>query len=1212
MLKLSKQTKSRMSFFYSLKKVSPHHWLALLVAFMSILFLILYTYDVRFSKAATGEFTFVQTDWSGGLDGGVYPAHQLNRTGWTTYSAQDQGVATTTAGQLKIKGDTASSTTDTTDAQFAGTHSQTAVSSNGIVLDFSTPPSWTTTSVDTTVYTTGRAGQKMMDVPDANTIFFHYGDNIGTNSFLGKSTDGGATFSTSTLSAGGSGDPTISAIDANNLFTVSMNFDGVSLYSIKAGKSTDGGSNWSFTTLSSPIGCCHGDISTHDFDLNTVFTAYVENTGTSKNLVFGKTTDAGSSWATSSIANSNAFYGTSVFGVSSSVIYIPYYIYDGSTYSLSVAKSSNGGSSWTITALDSNIESFYGSSVYAADSNNIFISYYHGTNADLKLAKSTNGGSAWATSTIDSAGDRGIWSSLAATDSNTVYISYYDSTNNNLRFASTTNGGSSWDISNITSATPNANAANTSIHALDSNHIYIGYINGAAPRTLKLAKYVGEYNTSGTYTSEIIDAGDFTDWGNVSWNSTIPTGTSVSSVKIRTGSIDMSDATAFSSCDAITSGNDISSNSCVDDGDRYIQYEVALSTTDASATPSLDDITINFQTFSTEATLTFSPFDSTDSANTINSISWTENLPSGTDTKFQMRTAPDSSGSPGTWSDWCGPDNGGSGCSTSTFFTDPNGGETADGVFSDGTDDQWVQTKVTMARTAGSQTPTLSDLTLSYTLTIPSFSDIASTTAETSATITWSTDKQSSSKVVFGPSSSYGSTTPEFDVGTRVTSHEVLLPGILSCSRYHFSVVSRDASANSATSTNNTFVTTGCPGGATIISQTQESITAAGGGTVELLTDSVGMAITVPANFAESDATFQLKKLDKTTVISSLSSPTGLLSIGDHIYDIKALSDTTTTITSFDESITVTFTYSDSDVSGYQESSLQIYRHDGSDWQALTGCSVDTAANTVTCTTTAFSTFGLFGEEEETTTTTATAGGGGGGGALPGTFEKPLGPFGITINSGAKVTNSGIVTLDLKAGSNTDRVVLSDKPNLSGASLINYKPNILWALCQVQTGIVELSGCAEGLYTIYAQFYTKFFQPSDIFSATIEYSKSGIARLEPKPATTPLTPASITAPAQTAISTQIPSEVTPATAAPVLNPDPLDLYRGIYSESVLELQEYLVEKNTGPAARDLAEEAPTTFFGSLTESALAEFQKANGIMPSNGYYGPLTRKFIGR
>src|SRR3989344_8788892 len=100
MLKLSKQTKSRMSFFYSLKKVSPPHWLALLVAFMSILFLILYTYDVRFSKAATGEFTFVQTDWSGGLDGGVYPAHQLNRTGWTTYSAQDQGVATTTAGQL--------------------------------------------------------------------------------------------------------------------------------------------------------------------------------------------------------------------------------------------------------------------------------------------------------------------------------------------------------------------------------------------------------------------------------------------------------------------------------------------------------------------------------------------------------------------------------------------------------------------------------------------------------------------------------------------------------------------------------------------------------------------------------------------------------------------------------------------------------------------------------------------------------------------------------------------------------------------------------------------------------------------------------------------------------------------------------------------------------------------------------------------------------
>lgn len=36
----------------------------------------------------------------------------------------------------------------------------------------------------------------------------------------------------------------------------------------------------------------------------------------------------------------------------------------------------------------------------------------------------------------------------------------------------------------------------------------------------------------------------------------------------------------------------------------------------------------------------------------------------------------------------------------------------------------------------------------------------------------------------------------------------------------------------------------------------------------------------------------------------------------------------------------------------------------------------------------------------------------------------------------------------------------------------------------------------------------------------------------------------------------------------------------------------------------------TTYFGALTQSALARFQTAKGILPSVGYFGPLTRAFI--
>ena len=59
----------------------------------------------------------------------------------------------------------------------------------------------------------------------------------------------------------------------------------------------------------------------------------------------------------------------------------------------------------------------------------------------------------------------------------------------------------------------------------------------------------------------------------------------------------MAGATAWGSCDAITSGNDISSNNCVTDGHRYIQYQLSMSTTDENLSPLVDDITINYDLY---------------------------------------------------------------------------------------------------------------------------------------------------------------------------------------------------------------------------------------------------------------------------------------------------------------------------------------------------------------------------------------------------------------------------------------------------------------------------------------------------------------------------------------------------------------------------------------------------------------------------------------
>jgi hypothetical protein len=70
------------------------------------------------------------------------------------------------------------------------------------------------------------------------------------------------------------------------------------------------------------------------------------------------------------------------------------------------------------------------------------------------------------------------------------------------------------------------------------------------------------------------------------------------------------------------------------------------------------------------------------------------------------------------------------------------------------------------------------------------------TASATSATITWTTDENSSSSVSYGTTISYGTDTAESDTSPRVTSHSVLISGLNSCTTYHYTVNSTDTATN--------------------------------------------------------------------------------------------------------------------------------------------------------------------------------------------------------------------------------------------------------------------------------------------------------------------------------------------------------------------------------------------------------------------------------
>jgi len=100
------------------------------------------------------------------------------------------------------------------------------------------------------------------------------------------------------------------------------------------------------------------------------------------------------------------------------------------------------------------------------------------------------------------------------------------------------------------------------------------------------------YPTSSTLTSNIYDTGVLSDFGNLTYAATVPTNTTVS-VLVRAGNqANLSDAPAFTSCGAISSGAAITS-SCAPHKSRYVQYQLQF-TSDGSVTPTFTSITIPY------------------------------------------------------------------------------------------------------------------------------------------------------------------------------------------------------------------------------------------------------------------------------------------------------------------------------------------------------------------------------------------------------------------------------------------------------------------------------------------------------------------------------------------------------------------------------------------------------------------------------------------
>lgn len=235
----------------------------------------------------------------------------------------------------------------------------------------------------------------------------------------------------------------------------------------------------------------------------------------------------------------------------------------------------------------------------------------------------------------------------------------------------------------------------------------------------KMHLYNYPTGTTGTFTSRIADTSGASSFNNISWTSLVPTGTTLT-VKARTSSnADMSGATAWGSCDALSSGQDLSTNNCVTDGQRYAQYQASFSTTMTSTSPTLYNLSLGYGN-EPSGSLISSEYDSGDATNVLGNITWTE---SGTgNVKLQLRTSADGN----TWTDWLGP------TSSSDYYTNP-AGTTINSTHNDGQADRYIQYKATLEGVDGVSGPTLSDVTVTYVVNAQPELEAAPTATQNSA-----------------------------------------------------------------------------------------------------------------------------------------------------------------------------------------------------------------------------------------------------------------------------------------------------------------------------------------------------------------------------------------------------------------------------------------------------------------------------------------------
>ena len=197
--------------------------------------------------------------------------------------------------------------------------------------------------------------------------------------------------------------------------------------------------------------------------------------------------------------------------------------------------------------------------------------------------------------------------------------------------------------------------------------------------------------------------------------------------------------------------------------------------------------------------------------------------------------------------------------------------------------------------------------------------------------------------------------------GFTQTETDLIADNLRPCTNYDYNLTITDTGGGTRSTNNQTLTTGGCLADATVQIETKSNIALATGGTLTLDDGDQDVTFTIPAGVstAATAASFQIKRLTTNTIANAAPFPRTSRVIGGATYDFSSTHTLAAAITSFAQPITVEIQYTDGNVEDNFQSTLRLYRWNGTQWVGLPDCTVDTNINTVSCQTTQFSSFAL-------------------------------------------------------------------------------------------------------------------------------------------------------------------------------------------------------------------------------------------------------------